>query len=106
MWPVLIGCVIGAVMMGRTKPQAKSHKRELIGPNTGNTYRVDDFPSAGIIIVHGPACVCSFIRTPSGRFAFVQALGHTDGIRVVCSDLDPALLRGPSEGAQNASKPP
>lgn len=94
LFPVIIGCVIGAVVMGRTKPQARSFRRELIGPVTGNTYRVDDLPTAGIIIVHGPGCVCAFARQPGGGFAFVQAMGHAQGVRAVVSDLHPALLKG------------
>lgn len=94
--PILIGCVIGAALMGRTKPQARAVKKQLIGPNTGNTYLVDDFVTSGIIIVHGPGCACVFARKPGGGFAFVQALGHTDSIRAVCSDLEPSLLKAPN----------
>lgn len=89
---LLVGCVVGAALMGRTKPQARSQKKILIGPVTGNTYAVDDFPQAGIIIVHGPGCACAFSRRSGGGFSFVQGLGHPEGIRLVCSDIEPNLL--------------
>jgi hypothetical protein len=98
MWPVVIGCVIGAVLMGRTKPKSTSHKRELIGPATGDIYQVDEFPQSNLIIVHGIQCTCVFVKNQNGRgFSFVSARGNPAGIRQVCMDLEPALLQAPQE---------
>ena len=97
MWPVVIGCVIGAALMGRTKPKAPVKKRELIGPATGNVYMVDDFNHT--IIVHSPGCVCVFVRKPEGGFSFVNALGHREAILDVCRDLEPGLLAPPKKAA-------
>jgi hypothetical protein len=95
-WPVVAGVVIGAVLMGRTKPRAASRKRELIGPTTGNTYVVDDFPQSNLIIVHGIQCVCVFVKNQNRPgFSFVNAKGNPEGVRQVCMDLEPALLQAP-----------
>jgi hypothetical protein len=84
--------------MGRTKPKANSRKRELIGPTTGNVYLVDEFTQSNIIIVHGPQCVCVFVKNQNGRgFSFVSGKGNVQGVRQVCADLEPSLLQAPKD---------
>jgi hypothetical protein len=97
MWPVVIGCAIGALLMARTKPTSSVSRRQIIGPTTGNVYSADDFTDAGVVIVHGPECACVFARKPTGGFGIVSAKGNPEGIRMIVSDLQPQLLPSKKE---------
>jgi hypothetical protein len=64
--PYLIAGAVGAWIAGKSKPHTDSKKRELIGPKSGLTYRVDEFPAQGVVMVHGPRAVGVFERKPNG----------------------------------------
>lgn len=46
--------VIGALVMGATKPRTRYEKKSAMGPRSGITYEVEDFPAAGFIVVRAP----------------------------------------------------
>jgi hypothetical protein len=53
MLPLVIGsAVIGAVLMGRTKPKTKMRSLQMFGPKTGTTYTVEVMPGDAVIAVH------------------------------------------------------
>lgn len=52
MWWYLAAALAGAAVAGKRKPTTPCSKREAIGPRTGAHYRVDDFASAGFLVVY------------------------------------------------------
>lgn len=51
--PIIAG-VVGALAMGSTKPRTAYEKMRAIGSRSGVTYEIEDFPSAGFIVVRAP----------------------------------------------------
>lgn len=51
MFPLIGAVVAGALLMGRSKPKTKCEKKAMLGPHSGNSYTVEDFPAAGFIVV-------------------------------------------------------
>lgn len=51
MYTLIGSALLGALLMGRTKPKTKCDKKQLLGPRTGATYTVEDFVDAGFIVV-------------------------------------------------------
>lgn len=54
MFPIVGAFVLGAVLMGRTKPKTKISKKLLLGPRSGVSYTVEDFEDAGFLVVLAP----------------------------------------------------
>ena len=54
MLPVLVGAVLGAVLMGRTKPKTRAVKKQVLGARSGVSYEVEDFEAAGFVVVVAP----------------------------------------------------
>lgn len=50
----LVGVAIGALVMGTTKPKTSYEKTRSIGSRSGITYEVEDFTSAGFLVVRAP----------------------------------------------------
>lgn len=94
MWPVIIGCAIGAYVVGKGKPATKFRKLQMVGPTTGDTYEAEEMPEAGILVVRGPGpSTAVFLRKNSGGFVFFRGAGHPEGVKRIVSDVCPALLK-------------
>ncbi len=53
MLPIIIGsAIVGAALMGRTKPKTKMRSLQMFGPKTGTTYTVEVMPGESVIAVH------------------------------------------------------
>jgi hypothetical protein len=46
--------IVGALAMGATKPRTACEKMRAIGSRSGVTYDIEEFPSAGFIVVRAP----------------------------------------------------
>lgn len=53
MLPVVAG-VVGALVMGATKPRTVCEKMRALGSRSGLTYDIEEFPSAGFVVVRAP----------------------------------------------------
>jgi hypothetical protein len=97
MWPVLIGCAIGAYVVGRGKPVTRFRKLQVVGPSTGDTYEAEDIPEAGLLVVRGagPTTV-AFLRQNGGGFVFYKAEGDPRIVERIVYDVAPHALRAPT----------
>lgn len=51
--PAIAG-VVGALVMGSTKPRTSYEKMRALGSRSGMTYEIEDFTSAGFVVVRAP----------------------------------------------------
>ena len=88
MYPWVVGALIGAWAVGRQKPHTPVEKKTSLGPVTGLTYEVDDFPRAGMVVVHGPqrSAAVTFLRTPHGLRP-MRSQGDPSVIAAICKDF-------------------
>lgn len=101
MFPIIGAAVIGAVLMGRTKPKTRVVKKLVLGPQTGNTYMVEDFEEAGFVVVRsGDGTVAVLMRAygkvedePLGAsprpmgFRWSRGRGHPQMLRAMAKDF-------------------
>lgn len=97
MWPVLIGCAIGAYVVGRGKPVTRFRKLQVVGPNTGDTYEAEDIPEAGLLVVRGagPTTVAFLRQNGGGGFVFYKAEGDPRVVERIVYDVTPHALKPP-----------
>ena len=46
--------IVGALVMGATKPRTPYEKKTAMGARSGINYTVEDFPMAGFVVVRAP----------------------------------------------------
>ena len=46
--------LVGAAAMGKTKSETRVKKITCLGPKSGITYQVEDFPEVGAVVVRAP----------------------------------------------------
>ena len=59
MFPIIGAALVGAILMGRTKPKTKTLRKVMLGPHSGITYQVEEFPEAGFLSVRAPDGACA-----------------------------------------------
>ena len=92
MLPYLAAMVVGGILVQRRRPSVAHSKKTAIGPRSGITYQVDDFTSAGMVLVKAPdGTVVSFARMtpPKTGFEFVRGTGNPRVIELVKKDFLP-----------------
>lgn len=92
MLPYLAAMVVGGILVQRKRPAVAHKKKTAIGPRSGVTYEVDDFTTAGVVLVKAPdGTVVSFARkTPPARgFDFVRGAGNAQVIELIKKDFLP-----------------
>ena len=91
MSPYVISGIIGAVLMGRTKPKTRIKTETCFGPRTGVTYTVDILPGNSVVIVHAPdGTAALFHRGITGRYGLLQGLkGQEATVKVMQKDFEP-----------------
>jgi hypothetical protein len=50
----LFTAVVGALVMGATKPRTVCEKMRALGSRSGLAYDIEEFPSAGFVVVRAP----------------------------------------------------
>lgn len=65
MLPLIGAALLGAIAMGRTKPKTKAARMTLLGPRSGCAYEVEDFQSAGFLVVRAPDGATATFRRKS-----------------------------------------
>lgn len=80
--------LIGAWVAARRQPNTAVEKKTILGPQTGLTHEVDEFPEAGIIAVtsHQLRCTAAFIRTPQG-FRYLRGKGPPHYLARIIHDV-------------------
>lgn len=92
MLPYLAAMVVGGILVQRKRPAVKHTKKVAIGPRSGVTYEVDDFTSAGVVLVRAPdGTVVAFAsKTPPDHgFSFVKGTGNSRVIDIIKKDFLP-----------------
>lgn len=101
MFPIIGAAIVGAVLMGRTKPKTRVVKKLVLGAKTGNTYEVEDFEDAGFVIVRSPDGSQAVLMRAYGKiedeplgapprprgFRWQHGRGHPAMLRAMASDF-------------------
>lgn len=90
--PLIAAAVVGFVAAGRGNPRTRCEKKTLLGPRTGRSYEVEEFPDAGFLVVRFEGChgVFQHVRPkhPSEpRFAWRGGKGPGEALHGMCLDL-------------------
>lgn len=84
--------IIGALVMGTTKPRTSYEKKRAMGPRSGITYEVEDFLGAGFIVVRAPdASEAVFSRRQGAAgFDWSRGRGNAATLRLMRADFGAA----------------
>src|SRR6187551_568554 len=105
MYTLIGSALVGALLASRGRPKTKCIRKSLLGPKTGATYTVEDFPSAGfIVVIAADGSKAIFQRrsaTPDKGegFAWQHGKGQPATLRAIYTDIvgepPPAAAVGP-----------
>ena len=88
MFPYVVAGVVGAILMGRTKPKTSFAKLKLLGPHSGLQYEAEDFPDFRVVVLHAPdGSVCSFQKGADGRWSVLKGRGNEQTLQRMIADL-------------------
>ncbi len=93
MYPLIASAIVGALLMGRTKPKTKCEKKTMLGPKSGSTYTVEDFTDAGFIVVTSEdgsqgVFVRASTKNPQGRgFVWQHGRGKKEVLQAMYEDF-------------------
>lgn len=88
--PIVGATLVGAILMGSRSPRTKIAKTNVIGPRSGFTYKAEEFPETGFLVVYAPDAVATFMRRRGGGFLFVRGRGHPKSLEIMRNDIAPA----------------
>jgi hypothetical protein len=91
MYPLIASAIVGAVLMGKTKPKTKMRSLQMFGPRTGSTYVVEVMPGETAIVVHdNRGCIAIFQKISGGTgFRLLHPLAGTrEGLLAMNSDFE------------------
>lgn len=97
MLPLIGSALVGAFLMGKTKPKTKMRSLQMFGPKTGATYVVEVMPGETAIVVHDPkgnVCLLKKVHpgtpgsgSPGGYKLLHPLQGTKEGIIALMSDF-------------------
>jgi hypothetical protein len=93
--------IVGALVMGSTKPRTAYTKTRSIGSQSGISYEVEDFKGAGFIVVRAPDGSEGVFSRRQGKAGFDWSRGRGSGatLKLMRADFDAAPVRpSPPEG--------
>jgi len=114
--PVVVAAVAGVFIAGRQAPRTRCERKVVLGPRTGRTYEVEEFPEAGFLVVRAPDAYGVFQHAApknpgEPRFSWRGGKGPNESLHGMCLDLGlvreasaPAAAAAPAAPA--AAKPP
>lgn len=95
----VVAAVVGALAMGTTKPKTAFEKTRSLGSRTGQSYDVENFPTAGFIVVRATdGSEGVFQRKARGGFLWAKGRGHPTTLEAMRLDFGVTLepLKAPS----------
>lgn len=105
MYKFAAAALVGAALVYGVRPKTRVKKLKIIGPKTGATYQVEEFPEAGFMLVKAAdGSVAVFQRkaaSPGGGagFAWQHGKGRSETLRAIYRDVigepPPAAAVGP-----------
>jgi len=95
-WPLVLLTIFGLVVAAKSKPKTSMAKRTAFGPRSGETWDVEDFPDAKLIVVHsrrGDGTLATFhaetiAGTTKRKFKFSQGKGSQILIAMMREDFE------------------
>ncbi len=88
MLPYVIVGLLGAVIAQRRGPRTKCKKLTCIGPRSGQTYQVEEFPDSGFIVVRLGTGVGTFQKNKgSPGYTLTAAKGSKKAIDHMVTDF-------------------
>lgn len=122
MYKYAAAALVGAALAFGARPKTTVKKLSLIGPKTGATYAVEDFPDAGFMLVKAKdGSYAVFQRkaaSPSGGagFSWQHGRGRSETLRAIYRDVvgeppppsavGPRAVPSPGEKTSPASSAP
>lgn len=93
--------IVGALVMGSTKPRTAYTKTGSIGSRSGVQYEVEDFKGAGFIVVRAPDGSEGVFSRRQGKAGFDWSRGRGNGatLKLMRADFDAAPSRSEPEKA-------
>lgn len=88
----VVAAVVGALVMGSTKPRTKYDKTRSIGSRSGIDYEVEDFKGAGFVVVRAPDGSEGVFSRRQGQAGFDWSRGRGNGatLKLMRADFDAA----------------
>lgn len=115
MYRYAAAALVGAALAFGTRPRTAVKKLQLIGPKTGATYTVEEFPDAGFMVVKAKdgsrAVFQRKAASPGGGagFAWQHGRGRSETLRAIYRDVvgepPPASAVGPRAVPNPGEKP-
>ncbi len=96
--PIISG-VVGALVMGATKPRTVCEKMRALGSRSGIHYEIEEFPSAGFVVVRAPDGTEGVLTRrlpgdPRGTgFDWSRGRGHPGTLKLLRADFGAAGAR-------------
>jgi hypothetical protein len=92
-WPLLIITAGALTIASKAKTKTKVSKVVSMGSRSGETWDVEEFPQAGLVVVHsrrpGDKTVATFRKDPATqRFVFSQGKGSQTIIALMREDFE------------------
>ena len=87
MYPFVIGAILGAALMGRTKARTQVKKYHLLGPRSGGAYECEEFPQTGFVVLHAPDKSVGSFQRKNGRYQFLRGSGQLPTINTMRVEL-------------------
>jgi hypothetical protein len=112
----IIGVALGALVMGSTKPKTSYEKLRALGARSGFTYEVEDFTSAGFIVVRAPdgtegVLSRRLLGDPRGPgFEWSRGRGNPATLKLLRADFGvtnrtPAQVKAPTGASTKEGQP-
>lgn len=80
--------VVGALVMGSTKPRTSYRKTQSMGSRSGIAYAVEEFPQAGFLMVRAPdGSEAVLQRKATGGFTWSRGRGNPATLKLVRADF-------------------
>lgn len=93
----IAAAAIGLWFGSRKKPNTKFQLRDCIGPRSGVTWKVDDFTSAGVLVVKGNGAIGTFTRREDAPgFVYLRGTGNRESIGWMIRDFQSPKPKPPS----------
>lgn len=93
MYSYVIGAIVGAVLMSRTKPKTQMRQMHIMGPRTGVVWLAEFMPGGDMVVLHAPGqdnTIAVFQKGAAQSFKLLRGLqGHEATIALMQKDLEP-----------------
>lgn len=93
MFAYVAGAIVGAIIMGRTKPKTQLRTLQILGPRTGIVYTVEVMPGDNVVVLHAPGgdnTIALFQKGADNRYHFLKALqGFQETVTAMRMDMEP-----------------